>query len=105
MIDSTKLRPPARPDTVEDSYPLSPMQQGILFNSLYYPGAGVEIEQLVAILHESVDSSAMRRAWLRLVERHAILRTSFAWDGAEPLQQVHVGVEPSWQTFDLRGEP
>ena len=31
---------------VEDVYPLSPTQQGLLFHSLYEPGSGAYVEQV-----------------------------------------------------------
>ena len=74
---------------VEDLYPLSPLQQGMLFQTLYAPEGGAYSEQIVRALHGEVDVDAMRRAWESLAARHAILRTGFVWEGVpQPLQVV-----------------
>ena len=78
-----------------DTYPLSPMQEGMLFNSLYSPGTGIEIQQIACDLKERLDHAALRRAWEAVVARHALLRTSFTWDG-QPLQHVDSSVEVPW---------
>ncbi|MGB0385201.1 MAG: condensation domain-containing protein [Ardenticatenaceae bacterium] len=75
---------------IESIYPLSPMQEGMLFHSLYAPRSGVDIEQLVMGLHEALNVSAFREAWQRVVALHPVLRTCFRWEGVEePLQEVH----------------
>ena len=78
-----------KPD-IEASYALSPMQEGMLFHSLYGPHSGVYVQQMVGELREALDVSAFRLAWERIVERHGILRTSFCLGyQEEPLQTVH----------------
>jgi hypothetical protein len=78
------------PDDVELIYELSPMQQAMLFHSLYAPGSGVYVIQLSLRLTGRLDVSAFERAWRRLVERHDILRTGFFWEDLEkPLQVVY----------------
>jgi amino acid adenylation domain-containing protein/FkbM family methyltransferase len=91
-------------EAIEDSYPLSPMQQGMLFHSLYAPQSGVYLQQLVSALHEDLNVSAFKKAWQRVVERHPILRTSFRWEGLdEPLQEVRRRVSVPWEEQDWRG--
>lgn len=63
------------------------MQQGMLFHSLYAPQSGVDIEQMIMGLHESLNVSAFTQAWQRVVERHLVLRTSFRWEGLKKPQQ------------------
>ncbi|MFM7581610.1 MAG: condensation domain-containing protein, partial [Caldilinea sp.] len=64
---------------VEEIYELSPMQEGMLFESLYAPESGVYVTQLCFTLDRRVDASALRQAWQELVDRHPILRTLFVW--------------------------
>jgi amino acid adenylation domain-containing protein len=89
---------------VEDAYPLSSLQQGMLFHTLLNPESGVDIEQEHFSFHEPLDVVAFRQAWLQPVARHPILRTSFRWeDVEEPRQEVHSKVELPWEEHDWRG--
>jgi amino acid adenylation domain-containing protein/FkbH-like protein/non-ribosomal peptide synthase protein (TIGR01720 family) len=73
-----------------DVYPLSPLQQGLLFHSLYAPNAGAYIEQLSWTVEGRFDTAAFIQAWALAIERHTILRSSFHWKGLEqPVQIVH----------------
>ncbi|HBL28291.1 MAG TPA: hypothetical protein DD490_15760, partial [Acidobacteria bacterium] len=63
------------------------MQAGLLFHGLYAPATEIYFEQMTCTLTGDLDAAAFRRAWQRLVDRHTILRTAFAWEGLdEPLQ-------------------
>ena len=92
---------------IEENYPLSPMQQGILFHSLYEQSSGVYIEQVICSWHENVNVSNFIQSWQRVVERHSILRTGFDWDDSHNLQQsvykqVKLLIEQQdWQKFSL----
>ncbi len=91
---------------IEDTYPLSPMQEGMLFHALYAPRAGVDVEQMVCTLPERLDAPRFRDAWARVVAAHAALRTAFRWQGLdEPLQDVHREVTVPWIEQDLRALP
>ncbi|HEX8616450.1 MAG TPA: amino acid adenylation domain-containing protein, partial [Thermoanaerobaculia bacterium] len=74
----------------EDVYPLTPMQQGLLFHTLYSPEQDFYIEQLHAELRGEVDLAAFESAWQTAIAQHAVLRTSFEWQGLDaPRQRVH----------------
>jgi len=98
-----------RDPSVEDLYPLSPMQEGILFHSRYSPAGtstGVYFEQLTADFAGPLDVPAFAAAWQRVVERHPALRTAFLWQGIErPLQLVRRATELPWTIEDWRGLP
>lgn len=79
--------------TVEATYPLSAIQQGMLFRVLYEKRSGVDIEQLICTIHCSLSVTAFLKAWQQVTERYAALRTSFCWQTDEPCQQVHSQVE------------
>ncbi len=96
-----RIAPPGR--LVEDLYPLSPMQQGLLFDSLY-AGGGVYLLQLACTLRGDLDPAAFAEAWRQLVQRHSVLRTAFVWEQCDqPLQMVLREVPPAVATEDWRG--
>jgi natural product biosynthesis luciferase-like monooxygenase protein len=84
------------------SYRLSPIQEGMLFHHIHNPHTGIDIEQLVCSLPETVDVDALRYACQRLVDRHPVLRTSLSWEKLErPIQSVHAQVEAPFHLIDL----
>ncbi len=88
---------------VEAIYPLSPMQEGMLFHTLYAPGSGQYFEQSWWKLHGKLDVAAFERAWQRVVDRYAVLRTGFEWQGLErPLQVVRRQVRLPFEFEDWR---
>nr|MDQ2971247.1 condensation domain-containing protein [Acidobacteriota bacterium] len=91
---------------LEDVYELSPMQQGILFHTLYDPAANAYFEQCIVTLRGRLDRVRFERAWQRLAARHPILKTSFHWEALEkPVQVVHREVEVPFQFFDWSDLP
>ncbi|HYO54542.1 condensation domain-containing protein, partial [Archangium sp.] len=91
---------------VEDIYPLSPLQQGMLFHALMSPELGTYFEQVVWGSRGSLNVPAFRRAWQEIVDRTPILRTGLFWEGlSEPLQVVYPRAELPWQELDWRGLP
>lgn len=89
---------------VADIYPLTPAQAGMLFHTLQAPSSGVYFEQYVCTLSGSMDLVAFQQAWKIVVERHAVLRTAFIWEGLdEPLQVVRQTVELPFTHEDWRG--
>ncbi|MGH8773229.1 MAG: condensation domain-containing protein, partial [Burkholderiales bacterium] len=98
----TLNRLPAK--NVEDIYPLSPMQQGMLFHTLYAPESGVYFEQLSGVLDGDLEVADFAWAWQKVLERHPILRTAFYWEELnEPLQVVRARVTLPWVEEDWRG--
>ena len=74
---------------VESFYPLSPLQQGLLFHSLSEPDSGMYFNQTALELKGNLDADALGAAWQQAVDEHAILRTFFVWEGVEsPIQVV-----------------
>ena len=87
----------------ESSYPIGYTQQDIIFDSLYNQGTGVWVSQLSCDLIGAPDLQAFQRAWQQLVERHAILRSSFQWKNIEaPAQVVQPQVELPVVVHDWR---
>src|SRR6266849_854837 len=91
-------------EMIQDVYPLSPLQQGMLYHSLSARQPGVDIEQILCTLREEFNVAAFKRAWQRAAQRHEILRTSFRWEGLpEPRQEVHRSVSIPLEEEDWRG--
>ncbi|MFP2934309.1 condensation domain-containing protein, partial [Pyxidicoccus sp. 3LG] len=99
-----RLLPSGMP--VEDLYPLSPLQQGMLFHTLLAPASGVYVTQLTWTFGGTVDLEAFRRTWDVVVARQPMLRTSFLAEGLEePLQQVHASATLPWTEHDWSALP
>ncbi|MGH7824893.1 MAG: non-ribosomal peptide synthetase [Candidatus Binatia bacterium] len=92
--------------SIEDSYPLSPVQHGMIVHSLAAPDSGVYIQQLICSVHEDLNVPAFRRAWQAIVKRHAVFRTRFNWQVAgEPLQEVYSDVHLPFMHQDWTALP
>ncbi|HEU0078852.1 MAG TPA: condensation domain-containing protein, partial [Longimicrobiaceae bacterium] len=89
---------------VEDVYPLTPLQEGLLFHTLYAPETGVYVGQFGFVLEGELEVAAMERAWQGAVARHSALRAGFAWEGLRrPLQIVRREVAVPLRREDWRG--
>lgn len=58
-----------RDGNVEDIYPLSYLQHGMLFHNLSEQASGVGIEQVVCTLHEEIDQNLLVWVWQRVVRK------------------------------------
>src|SRR5436190_11530955 len=91
---------------IEAIYPLSPLQQGMLFHTLYAPKTAVYFGQFHCTLQGNINVNAVNWAWQRVVDRHPILRTAFVWEGLDkPLQVVGRRVKLPFIEEDWRGIP
>ncbi|MGC0419053.1 amino acid adenylation domain-containing protein [Embleya sp. AB8] len=87
-----------------DIWPLTPLQEGLLFQTMLDESA-VDPYRVQYALHLSgaVDPARMRVAAQALLDRHAALRTAFVPDAANgPVQLVVEGVPLPWREVDLR---
>ncbi|SUD40757.1 amino acid adenylation domain-containing protein [Ectopseudomonas mendocina] len=80
-LDSLPL--PAR--QIEDIYPLTPMQQGLLFHSELQAADGAYVNQL-SLEIEGLPVARFKAAWAAALQRHPLLRAAFLRLGAD--QQV-----------------
>jgi hypothetical protein len=93
---------------IEDLYPLSPMQEGMLFHSLYGSDSRIYTTQLVCELKGHLNEHIFGRAWQAAADAHAVLRTGFEWEGVEePVQVVRRSVQlrlkrEDWRRFGRR---
>ncbi|NET03093.1 MAG: non-ribosomal peptide synthetase, partial [Sphaerospermopsis sp. SIO1G1] len=88
---------------IEDIYPLSPMQEGMLFESLYAPEDGAYFEQITCTFQGELDVKSFEKAWQQVVNRHAIFRTAFIWESVnQPVQIVYKKVDIQIEFKDWR---
>ncbi|WP_431950608.1 amino acid adenylation domain-containing protein [Nocardia lijiangensis] len=90
---------------LSDVWPLTPLQEGLLFHALVSEESrDAYVVQLVLELRGQVDPERLRRAGQVLLDRHANLRTAFVTDtAAGPVQVVEEDVEVPWSEVDLSG--
>jgi amino acid adenylation domain-containing protein/non-ribosomal peptide synthase protein (TIGR01720 family) len=82
------------------------MQSGILFHSLYSEGSTDYHVQFVYGIEGDLDVAALRAAWQHAVDRHPILRTTFAWEGLDrPVQVVQPRAGVQFRELDWRETP
>ncbi|MCV2463980.1 condensation domain-containing protein, partial [Streptomyces sp. ICN988] len=93
--------------SIEDILPLSPLQEGLVFHSVYDDrGADVYTVQLVFDVDGALDSAALHTAAQALVRRHTSLRAGFRQrKSGEWVQVVLADAPPSWTETDLTGLP
>ncbi|MBS1664518.1 MAG: amino acid adenylation domain-containing protein [Bacteroidetes bacterium] len=68
----------ADPSNIEDVYPMSDIEKGMVYESMLHQGSGIYHDQMVQrkILRD-FEPETLRTALSLLVDKHAILRTSF----------------------------
>ncbi|MEU1358154.1 amino acid adenylation domain-containing protein, partial [Streptomyces cinnamoneus] len=88
-----------------DIWPLSPLQEGMLFHSLYEQGSDdVYVLQMALDLRSEVDAEALHQAARLVLRRHDALRASFRnRKTGEPVQAILREAEPEWTEHDLGG--
>lgn len=93
---------------LEDAYPLSPLQKGLLFHSLLEGDSGVYVNQLQAELSGPFAPEPFLAAWRAAVAAHPLLRTGVLWQGLdEPVQAIYRQLELPVTLLDWSelGEP
>lgn len=86
---------------LEDLYPLSPMQVGIMFHRMLTPTSSAYVNQL-AVDIDGLDAARFAQAWRDAVARHASLRTGFILHEQGPLQWVSRSAELPVRELDWR---
>src|SRR5215467_9172994 len=91
------------PTPIEDAYPLSHLQAGMLFHSEFSPESAVYHDVISYHIALPYDEKAAQQAIEQVVERHEVLRTSIDMTRfSEPLQIVYRKVQMPVRTEDLR---
>ncbi|MBD2208746.1 amino acid adenylation domain-containing protein [Nostoc linckia FACHB-104] len=96
-IDKQKL-----PDGLDDAYPLTALQAGMVFHSELSADTAVYHDVFSFHLRANLDLSALETAIKQVISRHAVLRTSLDLTGfSQPLQLVHQIVDVPLQVDDI----
>jgi len=92
------------PSGVAEVLPLTPMQEGLLFHTLYDPhGPDVYVVQTVYELHGVLDTARLHTAVAALLGRHPHLGAGFHPLGSgQTVQLIPRQVTPAWEHHDLR---
>nr|WP_315847130.1 non-ribosomal peptide synthetase [uncultured Achromobacter sp.] len=94
---------PVSAEDIEDAYPLSPMQHGMLLHTLRNPNSGIYVMQDRYRVDGELDEDAFEWAWRRVLENHPALRATFHWQWAhDPVQVIRRAVVLPVQRLDLR---
>ncbi|MFJ5676391.1 amino acid adenylation domain-containing protein [Streptomyces sp. NPDC093097] len=92
------------PDEVRDAFPLSLLQEGMIFHRDFAAKSAVYHAIASVRLRAPFDLEVLRTVVRQLVERHPMLRTSFDMTTySRPLQIVHGSFETPLYFEDLRG--
>ncbi|GAA3353927.1 hypothetical protein GCM10017744_009450 [Streptomyces antimycoticus] len=88
---------------LQDILPLAPLQEGLLFHSVYDEAApDVYVVQDTMDLEGDLDPEALRAACRTLLRRHANLRAGFRYAGLRrPVQFIPHEVPLPWEELDL----
>ncbi len=99
-VDTLEAAYPA----LADVWPLSPMQEGLLFHSLLADGTGAYLVQVRLGLDGHVDADRLRGAVQALIDRYPQLGVAVVAERlSRPVQVVRRGVGADWRAADLSG--
>jgi amino acid adenylation domain-containing protein/non-ribosomal peptide synthase protein (TIGR01720 family) len=97
---------PVPASAIEDVYPLTPMQEGLLLHTLLEPGTGLYYMQDRYRINSALDPQRFAQAWQAVIARHEALRASFCWNvGEDMLQVIHKPGSTPIEYLDWSAEP
>src|SRR5690606_10993463 len=86
---------------IKSIYPLSPMQEGLLFHSLSESGEAYHVSMMITITGE-LDIECLNRSFQELVNRHDSLRTGFdSLHFKDHMQLVYKSRDPELHYRDI----
>ncbi|RZT39144.1 non-ribosomal peptide synthetase [Cupriavidus agavae] len=89
--------------SVQDIYPLSPMQAGMLYHSVARADAGSAYINQLRVDIDGLDPARFAQAWRDTLAAHDTLRTGFVPRGDQPLQWVAHDVPLPFEAADWSG--
>ncbi len=94
-------------DNITDIYSLSPMQNGMLFHSIYSMDPSEYACQMCWDIDCALDTVLLQASWNQLIQRHSVLRTIFCWENIADVQQIVLNkapikwIEHDWQSLTV----
>ena len=89
--------------SIEDVYPLTPTQAGMLYHHLRSPGEATYFGQGTCSFAGPVDGARLAEAWRLVCDRHPATRVRFLWSQLDTPVQIVLRDQPlAWQEHDWR---
>ncbi|MBV8253654.1 MAG: amino acid adenylation domain-containing protein [Chitinophaga sp.] len=89
-------------DAIEDIFPMSDIQSGMIYASLRHPEDAIYHDQFSSRMSLDTDISRLEKVLSLISARHGILRTAFLLDGnAENMQVVYKSVQTPLAVVDM----
>ncbi len=93
----------ATASSIEDVYPLTPTQAGMLYHYLRSPDTATYFGQGTCTFAGPVDGGRLAEAWRLVCDRHPATRVRLLWSQLDTPVQVVLGDQPpAWQEHDWR---
>lgn len=92
-------------ELVENILSMSSTQEGMLYQYLKNPDAGLYYEQITYFLHGKIDLLDFIKSWQMVFQKNAALRTIFKWDKlSKPVQVILKKIQMPYVVYDLTRE-
>ncbi|MCP1749196.1 non-ribosomal peptide synthetase [Bradyrhizobium japonicum] len=95
--------PPIEKTGIEQVYPVTSLQHGMLFHTLHSPGT--YIAQVTCRLEGDLPPEWLAQAWAAVIDRHPALRIAFSLDQVAPVQNVRDNAILPITNLDWRSSP
>ncbi len=94
-----------RKELVENILSMSSTQEGMLYQYLKKPHAGLYYEQITYFLHGKIEILDFIKSWQLVIQKNAALRTIFKWEKlSKPVQVILKKIQLPYVIYDLTGE-
>jgi len=101
QLDKLMESVPEKNTNIKDIYPISPLQNGMLYHTLAEENQGMYVNQSLVDLYGELDTSALEAAWQWTIDQHDMLRTGFLWQQLDdPVQYVVNKLKIDWETLN-----
>jgi amino acid adenylation domain-containing protein/non-ribosomal peptide synthase protein (TIGR01720 family) len=83
---------------LQSAFPLTPLQEGMLFHSISFPQNDVYCTQVcLRFMAHDFDVSHFKNVWASMIAKYDVFRTQYVWENREkPFQVVYTQQKPQW---------